>query len=98
MISDKSLSCGAVVATERRLDVCVTPPLPLPLPHPLPSPPGPRALLTTCTVCLLPHTGLYFRKTSAINPSICASMTFHLCACETCVCVQEMTEHLCVDG
>lgn len=34
----------------------------------------------------IPHTGLYFRKTSAINPSICASMTFHLCACET-VCV-----------
>lgn len=51
----------------RHLDVCVTP--------------RSCALLTTCTVCLLPHTGLYFRKTSAINPSICASMTFHLCAC-----------------
>lgn len=25
MISDKSVSCGAVVATERRLDECVTP-------------------------------------------------------------------------
>lgn len=28
VIGDKSLSCGAVVATERHLDVCVTPPLP----------------------------------------------------------------------
>lgn len=55
--------------------------------------PGPRALLTICTVRLLPHSGLYFRKTSAINPSICASMTFHLCACES-VCFQETTEYL----
>lgn len=75
MIGDKSLSCGAVVATERHLDVCVTP--------------RPCALLTTCTVCLLPHTGLYFRKTSAINPSICASMTFHPCVCES-VCFRGM--------
>lgn len=74
MIGDKSLSCGAVVTTERHLDVCVTP--------------RPCALLTTCTVCPLPHTGLYFRKTSAINPSICASMTFHPCACES-VCFRE---------
>lgn len=56
--------------------------------------PRPCALLATCTVCLLPHTGLYFRKTSAINPSICASMTFHLCACES-VCVLQMNTCLC---
>lgn len=30
---------------------------------------------------------------SAINPSICASMTFHLCACES-ACFQEVTEYL----
>lgn len=34
------------------------------------------------TVRLHPRTGLYFRKTSAINPSICASMTFHPCTWE----------------
>lgn len=69
MISDKSLSCGAFMATERHLDVCVSP--------------RPCALLTTCTVCPLPHSGLYFRKSSAIDPLICASMTFHPCACES---------------
>ena len=93
VIGDKSLSCGAVTATERHLDVCVTR--------------LPCALLTTRTVRPLPHSGLYFRKkeknktkkqqtkqkTSAINPSICASMTFHRRACES-VCFRDMTEYL----
>lgn len=61
--------------------------------------PGPALFLTNCAVRLLPHTGLYFRKTSAINPSICASMTFHLCACENvCLPRRRVMCFFCVDG
>lgn len=75
MIGDKSLSCGAVVATERHLDVCVTP--------------RPCALLTTCTVCLLPHTGLYFRKTSCHQPlNMCLNDISPVCLWE-CLCPRD---------
>lgn len=78
MIGDKSLSCGAVATTERHLDVCVTP--------------RPCALLTTCTVRLLPHTGLYFRKTSAINPSnMCLNDISPVCVCE---CLRPRDEYM----
>lgn len=78
MIGDKSLSCGAVATTERHLDECVTP--------------RPCALLTTCTVCLLPHTGLYFRKTSAINPSnMCLNDISPVCVCE---CLRPRDEYM----
>lgn len=80
IICDKSLSCGAVLAPERHLDVCVTP--------------RPPALFSQSVLYVFfLILGCTSGKTSAINPSICASMTFHLCACES-VCFQETTEYL----